>query len=173
VYSAPVPGFQQVTTYQQYGSGGIPTVYTAPVPSSPSTMVVQCSSTSGYSRYTSGIRCLLRVHHGKYLHAEYDKLKAHHGVSDNCYFTVKHLHDDIVELTTYNGKYVAIGSGGRVYTTKGHHEHDTKFHLENHKGKVAFRAKHHNRYLGIHFYDSTVRGHHALTNDELFEEIVV
>ncbi len=119
---------------------------------------------------------------------------------DHGIFVIKHLYDDVVEIkNAHSGKYVAIdGTYGTpllpssllesppsvlcdhallhstpVYLTHEHHEHNTKFHLEHHGGRVAFRVKHHDKYLGVHYYEHKVHAHHERTEAELFTEEIL
>jgi len=136
-------------------------------------IVVSNSSFALHQRFILGQKVALRVHHGKYMVAEGGSVYTHyndHGGKGH--FTIKVLYGDIVEIMSHHHKYVAMGYGGEMYVSHSHHDHDTKFHLEFYDGKVAFRNAHHNRWIGIYWF-GTLRGHHELTKDELFEEIPV
>jgi len=114
----------------------------------------------------------LRIH-GKWLSAEGDALYVEHNAHNNAIFTIKHLHDDVVELQTHHGKFVGVADHGNVYLSYHHHDYDTKFHFEHHGGNnVAFRAKS-GRYLGVHMIGHKIHGVHERGSNEIFQEIQV
>jgi len=80
------------------------------------------------------------------------------------------LHDDVVEIRNeHTGKFLAV-DGSQVYFHHGHHQNDTKFHLEHIGGRVAFRVSYHNKYLGVHTFEHSVHAVHERGQAEMFME---
>jgi len=110
-----------------------------------------------------GKKVSLITHRGHYLVSDGETLKSNHhptGGEDHI-FRIKHIEEDLVELRTHDGKLVSI-DGKSVYLVDAHKEFDTKFHLEFYEGKIAFKVLHHDLYLGVHLFESTVHAHKVL-----------
>jgi len=118
-----------------------------------------------------GKKVSLITHRGHYLVSDGETLKSNHhptGGEDHI-FRIKHIEEDLVELRTHDGKLVSI-DGKSVYLVDAHKEFDTKFHLEFYEGKIAFKVLHHDLYLGVHLFESTVHAHKEFGTGEQFTE---
>lgn len=96
----------------------------------------------------------------------YTHLTSH---SSDSHFYIKHLYEDLVEIVTNHGQYLAC-DGGRVYIVSSHQNYDTKWHMEWYQERVAFRVNYYQRYLGVGNWDSFgIRAHPQLTECEYFK----
>jgi len=88
-----------------------------------------------------------------------------HGVHGH--FDLILLRDNIVNIRSHQGHYIAIDKNGRVHTNH-HPEHeDSQYFCVSNGNLVAFRTINHGRHLGIHH--KSMEGHHSLTGGCWFQ----
>jgi len=135
------------------------------------TSVYQYAPPQGWGYYASGLRVSLQSFTGRFLVEESGQIYTENQhCGERGTWIIRHLYEDVVEIqSAYNGKYVAV-DGSQVYLANQHHEYDTLFHLEHIDGRVAFRVKNHNKYIGVHTFEHKVHATHERSMNELFLE---
>jgi len=210
-YSAP-PGYgaPPPSGYPQYlapaGYGAPPSCASPSVPTTGGHFAVQQTVTTvytpihegGFSFYQHGRHVELRAH-GKCLAAhggQRPRLFLDSYDSSAAVWTVKHLHDDLIELRSHDHHYIGRRSlpslqpppsissplpavpigcdkSGRAYVHRSHHDGgDTKFHLEHlGNGRVAFRTFH-GHFLSVKDHGDWFGGCERGVNS-IFQEILL
>jgi len=93
-----------------------------------------------------------------------------HGIHG--YFELIPLRENVVNIRSHHGHFIAIDKNGRVHTNH-HPDHaDSQFAVDANANLVCFRTINHGRHLGIH-HTKIVEGNHSLTGGCCFQLLFV